>query len=288
MGVTKWFEGVAPLTVKLPNGHRVTWRRGKLVLEDHDLGAERVMVALGADACLCLDVLEAWRVGREEGRPPGGLWPPYDLDRVREQQRALRANMDANLKMAQASTSFGYRPPGQSPSYRLAVERMRLQLDRRWRSALWGAVPIELRDRFTLTALVTRARDPVQPDVDPDLTEAVAPALVESMRAWRRGVVLPRVDVQVAAHGEQPSVTGHLDDHAAMATAVLPLMWVAQVAAWGLAVVDGCFVLEVLERSDERHVVSALRWEREGRMHVPRPVPAVILKSGGAWRLRFV
>ncbi len=40
--------------------HRVTWRRGKLVLEDHDLSAERGMLAFGGDLCACMRVLEMW------------------------------------------------------------------------------------------------------------------------------------------------------------------------------------------------------------------------------------
>ena len=41
--------------------HRVRWRRGKLVLDDHDLGAERALVGLGADRCACLDLLGTWQ-----------------------------------------------------------------------------------------------------------------------------------------------------------------------------------------------------------------------------------
>ena len=41
--------------------HRVTWRRGKVVLEDHDLGAEEAMLAFGGRPCACLEVLHRWR-----------------------------------------------------------------------------------------------------------------------------------------------------------------------------------------------------------------------------------
>ena len=40
--------------------HRITWRRGKLVLEAHDLTAERAMLAFGGDLCPCMRVLEMW------------------------------------------------------------------------------------------------------------------------------------------------------------------------------------------------------------------------------------
>jgi hypothetical protein len=39
----------------------VRWRRGKLLLDDHDLGAERALVGLGADRCACLELLGTWQ-----------------------------------------------------------------------------------------------------------------------------------------------------------------------------------------------------------------------------------
>jgi hypothetical protein len=40
--------------------HRVTWRRGKIVLDDHDLSAERGMLAFGGEMCECMRVLAMW------------------------------------------------------------------------------------------------------------------------------------------------------------------------------------------------------------------------------------
>lgn len=40
--------------------HRVSWRRGKLVLEAHDLTAERTMLVFGGELCTCMRVLEMW------------------------------------------------------------------------------------------------------------------------------------------------------------------------------------------------------------------------------------
>lgn len=53
-----------PATTEVACGggrHRVTWRRGKLKLEDHDLSAERTMVAFGGETPACLQVLQLWR-----------------------------------------------------------------------------------------------------------------------------------------------------------------------------------------------------------------------------------
>lgn len=53
-----------PATAVVPcNGeqHRVSWRRGKLKVEDHDLAAERTMLAFGGETPACLQVLTLWR-----------------------------------------------------------------------------------------------------------------------------------------------------------------------------------------------------------------------------------
>ena len=64
MGRDRWCHHVEPATATVAcsgEQHRVTWRRGKVVLEDHDLSAERTMVAFGGEACACLRVLQLWR-----------------------------------------------------------------------------------------------------------------------------------------------------------------------------------------------------------------------------------
>ena len=60
----RWCDHIEPVTVAVPCGgqqHNVTWRRGKVVLEDHDLGAERTMLALGGELPHCLRLLQLWR-----------------------------------------------------------------------------------------------------------------------------------------------------------------------------------------------------------------------------------
>lgn len=69
-----WPRGVAPVRARVPcdggADHTVTWRRGSLVLEDHDAAADAVLVALGGAPPACLDVLRSWQLGYIEGRPP--------------------------------------------------------------------------------------------------------------------------------------------------------------------------------------------------------------------------
>ena len=60
----RWYHAVDPVTAAVDcdgEPHRVTWRRGKLVLEDHDLTAERTMLVFGGQLCVCMRVLEMWR-----------------------------------------------------------------------------------------------------------------------------------------------------------------------------------------------------------------------------------
>ena len=58
-----WYDAVPEASAIIDCGgaqHRVTWRRGKLVLEAHDLTAERTMLVFGGELCQCMRVLEMW------------------------------------------------------------------------------------------------------------------------------------------------------------------------------------------------------------------------------------
>lgn len=61
---TRWCDHIKPATALVTcsgTEHRVTWRKGKVVLEDHDVGAERAMLAFGGELPACLKVLQLWR-----------------------------------------------------------------------------------------------------------------------------------------------------------------------------------------------------------------------------------
>ncbi|HEX3623333.1 MAG TPA: hypothetical protein VHT97_13550 [Acidimicrobiales bacterium] len=60
---SRWYDAVPDATAVIDcegEPHRVTWRRGKVVLEAHDLTSERTMLAFGGDLCPCMRVLEMW------------------------------------------------------------------------------------------------------------------------------------------------------------------------------------------------------------------------------------
>ena len=61
--MSHWYEHVAPVSALIPcegEQHRITWRWGKLKLDDHDLGGERAMLSLGGEANACLRALQLW------------------------------------------------------------------------------------------------------------------------------------------------------------------------------------------------------------------------------------
>lgn len=59
----RWYDPLPEASAVVKCGgeqHRVAWRRGKLVLEAHDLTAERTMLVFGGELCECMRVLEMW------------------------------------------------------------------------------------------------------------------------------------------------------------------------------------------------------------------------------------
>jgi hypothetical protein len=59
----RWYDAIPEATATIDCGgesHTVVWRRGKLVLLAHDLGAERTMLIFGGELCHCMKVLEMW------------------------------------------------------------------------------------------------------------------------------------------------------------------------------------------------------------------------------------
>lgn len=73
-----WYDALDPVSVEIDcsgSRHRITWRRGKLIVEDHDVEAEAVLAALGGSACMCTTVLEGWRRNtRNLELLPGLIW----------------------------------------------------------------------------------------------------------------------------------------------------------------------------------------------------------------------
>lgn len=109
IGRPRWYHFVDPVGAEVAcNGatHRVSWRRGKLVLEDHDLAGERALLALGGGQAACLQALAMWtnqfsmspehfgqmaaRLGERSDLAPAALAGPRELGMIINWERAWR------------------------------------------------------------------------------------------------------------------------------------------------------------------------------------------------------
>lgn len=117
-----WYRRTSTYEVAVDCGgvqHTVRWRRGRLRLLDHDVAAERAVVALGGDPCPCVEVLDVWRracetaSGRahrralpEDLRPAAALCRMVAAERrwahpaLRVERRAFADDLVRNLREA--------------------------------------------------------------------------------------------------------------------------------------------------------------------------------------------
>lgn len=100
--------------------------------------------------------------------------------------------------------------------------------------------------------------------------------------------VISSAAVRIVPDTEVPGVIGQMDPVKVAATAALHPSWLVEVWPRGFAVVDGCFVIEVMEDSWERPLVRAVRWD-DGNGRIRRPVAAVARLEGGnrEWHLSW-
>lgn len=245
---------MAPATAEVAcNGelHRITWQRGKLKLEDHDLAAERTMLAFGGAVPACLQALQLWRnlhswamsgqlLQQMQSRlGPGGLLVPGDLQRVHELGLVLT-------------------------------------WDRAWRHSRYFS------DHGRL--------------LEEQLRERALPPLKEHLRHWMPEFGCRRVsaiELKVLRAGQQPGVHGQMDTVGARVTAILGARWLVEVWARGLALVDGSFVLEVVDEEPGGGAgaipARAVRWERQrGGWVAPVGSPALVRpRPEGGWQLEW-
>ena len=250
----RWCHQVEPATAVVAcsgERHRVTWRRGKLKLEDHDLSAERTMLAFGGDTPACLQVLQLWR-------------NLHSWAMSAELLHQMQARLGPDVLLA----------PGDLK--RVHDLGLLLTWERAWRRSAYFS------DHGRLLHEQIRAR-------------AMAP-LRQHLRWWmpRHGCRrISSVAIEVLRRGQRPAIHGQMDSVGVRATAVLGAGWLVQVWARGLDVVEGGFVLEVVE-DDVDGVpglarVRAARWEEQGPGWVaPVSAPALVQrKPGGEWSLEW-
>lgn len=283
-----WYEGLPTVTAEIAcegQGHRITWRRGKVVLEDHDLRGEQSLAALGGKPPLCLEVLEAWRAIRQSEML-------YEL-LLREDRHSpavlagMKAAHEARMERAQERRRrMGARVGTQGTSDPVREKR-------RWATNLIKALPPAFKRAWALSVMTTIQRhwhdDGFRLEnakhIEPALTAIAAPLFEQSARRWKR-TLKPWARIAAQARplppGGTPTCTAEADSEGVHAALALPISWLNDVWARGIAQVDYCFVVGRAPSFDfdAKLGVLAVRWERQDR-ETSRSVTAPAVVSRG-------
>ena len=304
-----WFHGLSPVTAEVScggEGHRITWRRGKLALEDHDLLAERSLRALGAAPPVCLEILDAWRTirGTEQLCDLLVRDTTMSAEELSWRREMHQQQLDEIRNTPPVPPTLKGHPQYQhflEEGEHRAAKRLELQ-NRVWTLTLLEALPVALRQRLALSLLVNVTRHwhldacrfAQKGHVEAALSELALPRLEQSAREWRRNLRSHRsadAELWLRAPEEKPACTLWADGAGAHGALSLPLAWFTDVWARGIALVDGCFVLEVMRapRRAHRLQVLALKWERHNRqLSRGVPAPAIVVQRGrNDWRLAW-
>ncbi len=312
-----WYQDREPVSFEVETGsaaHRVTWRRGKLILHDHDLAAERVLLALGGEPCPCLLVLDVVR--DRTGYPWRGEWRMPSSIRAAS---PAAAHVGTLMQTASSWRSVavgrpvgaGIPAPGQL-SAREMLERLRndpalsaaprehrdIMLAQWKRRLLLETVPPEM------LALLGKADDTKQArrvrstavqrrpkrDAQELLQAAAAPAFEEAMRHSRRDLrpyASITVEIWKQKADELALLKGNLTSTGGFAALSLPASWLNRVWRRGFAIVEGHFVLDADGSAPATESAGeAVIWNRQlGNNSVPVAAPCSLRQLDGRWRL---
>lgn len=312
----RWCQGFPPVTIAVECGgaeHRVTWRRGKLVLEDHAITAEEALIALGGEPPVCLEIVEAWRRATEDASILVVLAnspAPKETDwgRLRAEYQAMFTTIAVQTARAQAqvvSARISAGLPSGAASVQVAVGSgagraqppSRQRLDS-WRHTLLTSLPRELRTILIACLVIACDRRWKEiPHFSEYLIDEVVQnrarlAIEESIQSWSPPGTSSRIslwEVGLLPRGKRPAINAErLPRGYTLVSVALPVSWLAEVWARGVSVVDGCFILEVSEaEEDGQHLrARAVRWQRADRdTFVPVEAPAGLARVDGVWRL---
>jgi hypothetical protein len=298
----RWCDGLPDVTAEFHCGgqrHRIVWRRGKLVLADHDLLAERTLTVLGCEAPLCVEVLDAWLLLRS----PELLHAFLDRagDTVSPEELAARKAEHEDVIQRARSLSAGAAQVlrGLLPSGPKLIERER----RAWAMTLLEALPPDFRRMLVLAMIVAidrrwrdeSFRDAHREHVEPVLKATAARLIERSARHGRDSLKRYTpfdIESRVLARDEPPQCSVRFDDDGGVGSVALPLAWFTDVWSRGLALVEGSFVTRCVGPATAdpaaRHVL-AVRWERDGGDAFKAvQAPALATRDDdGAWSLRW-
>jgi len=297
----RWCAGLPAVTAELHCGgqpHRILWRRGRIVLADHDLVAERSLMALGSEPPVCVEVLQAWRMLRGPALlhgflDSGGTVPVEEL--AARRMRHAEAILHATRLMSGAALVLR----GLSTNAQQQIEAEK----RMWAIALLEALPAEFRRRLVLAMIVEidrrwhdeAFRDEHREHIEPVLGATAGRLVERSARSWGDDLKPSArlvIESHVLAPGEPPGCTVRFDATGGAGILSLPLAWFTDVWSRGFAFVDECFVTRRAGPAADPATVPvvALRWERAGRSGAKAvEAPAVVTRGDDeTWSLRWL
>lgn len=259
-----WFRGLRPVTLDVEcNGlsHHIVWQRGKIVVADHDVESELALTALGADPVPCMEFLFAWQ---DAMREPGML------------RRLMGAPWLSGRKSWTISISVPAVPPGALVAHQFRARILEMQR----RNAL-QELDGPMRKRLIASILAGLGRggawmSSVEWWSDDLIEENASPPLVRSVHHWLAPGSAARVTVfptiEVAGWGEEPVLLGQTSSSSLIEVAArLPASWLLDVWCRELEVVDGAFVLKVIDCDEDGNWfdVLATRWDRDPPSYYP-------------------
>lgn len=296
MSGLSWYEDLGDATqcIAVDDGvtHRITWRRGKLILEDHDIEAEQALVALGGERCLCLDVSQLFAT------PP----PLHDVvqtgpPRPAQTMKALRRLRPQPSAQAQFFGRLSYNVQNVPLARRARLQRdLEEHFGRQQMLSVLGLIEGDLRRRLLSASAVAATRRGVggYPDDRIGLTrffaDEIAPGVEWSLRGARRNLPAgARVDFHLHLlpnDDDDPTVEGTVSRGGGSVHIAVQPRWLADVWAHDLILVDDNPVLAVKERKSVASAwVTAICWSRTRfELTEPRLEPLFITRDElGFW-----
>ncbi len=297
-----WFVGVPPETVAIQcegAEHKLTWVDGRLVPRDHDFEIERTLVALGGDPPACWQAVQAWEwlveAARASARYSRSAVSHWDLLELMGHPSPSRVSLFSHVASA-AQLQRGLAKIGLRVKGPIAQQIQTAHMRARSMHAV-SSFPEPLRRLLAYDLIVASerrwwvdhtAQDVWSPLMETMLRDRVLPALRASLDwSGRRLGARTHVACWAVPPDEYASVHVRVQDGRSTAVAMLPLSWISRVYARGMAVVDGCFVVDVLEADDAANFrVLATRWQRRSGAASAESGEALVGRNGSGWSMK--
>lgn len=260
--------------------HEIRWSDGMFQIPRHpDPAGERVLASLGGERCQCVDLWDAWERQKEDlrvltlaSRGPGDI-----IRAIHGNQQALRAGWygqappqvvnrlltrrTAQLRTGGMPTIAQPMPAVYGGNVRFAMRRSApMQMlstgepdETESLLELGGGLP----DRLVATVLATWCERVESHDLGnhgAQLVSALFGRVTLALRNWLGDPNLP-IDLEMIGPSETPSLSRNGDSMEIR----LPFRWLLDVWAGGLTVVLGRFSLSLVNESDGRQRVIAIR-----------------------------